>query len=262
MLTEALIIARKELVDHLRDRRALGSSVLYALMGPGVILLALAARGSGDNARTWGTMAAVFALMAAFTGAMGPATDMIAGERERRTLLPLIVSASSRSQVIVGKWIAASLFGTLGLLANLLGFVVVFSRYSNSSSPLTWLLIVPALFSFALLAGAVQTLVSAFCRSSKEAHTYLSMLMFLTMGFSMWLAFRPETANGWLDMLPLAGQQRLLALAFSGETPSSIHAAVITIQSALVALATMVMTGAALSATCVVFKREDVAYGG
>jgi sodium transport system permease protein len=261
MLTQALIIARKELVDHLRDRRAIGSSSLHALMGPAVILLALAARGEG-NGRPWNVMAAVFALMAVFTGAMGPATDMIAGERERHTLLPLIVSTSSRSQVIVGKWMAATMFGMLGLVTNLLGFVGVFWIYSSPPSPRAWLPIVPALLSFALLAGAVETLVSAFCRSSKEANTYLSMLMFLTMGFAMWMAFRPDISSSWVNVMPVAGQQRLLELAFGGETPSSIHSAVITVQSSLLALATVATTVVVLAFTWAVFEREEAAYGG
>jgi sodium transport system permease protein len=260
MLTQALIIARKELVDHWRDRRAMGSSLLYALMGPAVVLLALVARGDGNG--PWNVMAAVFALMAAFTGAMGPATDMIAGERERRTLLPLIVSTPSRSQVIVGKWMAASLFGVLGLLTNVLGFVGVFWIYSGPPSPAAWLLVVPALLSFALFTGAVETLVSALCRSLKEANTYLSMLMFLTMALAMWMAFRPDVASSWTNVMPVAGQQHLLELAFGGKTPSSLHIAIITIQSSLLALATIATTIVALALTLVVFAREEAAYGG
>lgn len=261
MLTEALIIARKELVDHLRDRRAMGSSGLHALMGPAVILLALAARG-GAPGGPWSVMAAVFALMAVFTGAMGPATDMFAGERERQTLLPLIVSTSSRCQVIVGKWMAASMFGMLGLLTNLMGFVGVFWIYSRPLSLQAWMATVPALLSFTLLAGAVETLVSAFCRSSKEANTYLSMLMFVTMGFAMWMAFRPDISPSWVHVMPFVGQQRLLELAFDAEAPSSIHIAVITIQSSLLALVTVATTVGALALTWVVFEREEAAYGG
>jgi ABC-type Na+ efflux pump permease subunit len=108
MLTHALVIARKELVDHLRDARSIVSVVLYSLMGPAVVLLAMTAQASGEatvsRGGRWAIMAAVFALMAAFTGAMAPAMDMFAGERERRSLLPLVLSSSSRRVVFVGKW--------------------------------------------------------------------------------------------------------------------------------------------------------------
>jgi sodium transport system permease protein len=261
MMTQALTIARKELVDHGRDRRAMGSAVLYALMGPAVILLALAARGAG-NGGPWDVMAAVFALMAVFTGAMGPATDMIAGERERRTLLPLLVSTSSRCPVIIGKWMAASMFGMLGLLTNVVGFISVFWIYSRAPALSAWILIVPALVSLALLAGAVETLVSAFCRNPKEANTYVSMLMFLAMGFSMWMAFRPDISTGWLTVTPVAGQQRLLELAFSGKSLSSMYIAVITVQSLLLAVATVVATLVALALTWAVFEGEEAVYGG
>jgi hypothetical protein len=104
--------------------------------------------------------------------------------------------------------------------------------------------------------------VSAFCRSSKEANTYLSMLMFLTMGFAMWMAFRPDISSSWVNVMPVAGQQRLLELAFGGETPSSIHSAVITVQSSLLALATVATTVVVLAFTWAVFEREEAAYGG
>jgi sodium transport system permease protein len=261
LIAQALIILRKELVDHLRDRRSMASSCLYALMGPAVILLALAARGPGGG-QPWPVMAAVFAMIAAFTAAMGPATDMIAGERERRALLPLILSAASRRSVIVGKWMAASVFGLVGLLTNLLGFTVVFWMYSRAPSVQGWLPILPALLSFVLLAGAIEILVSVFCRSSKEANTYLSMLMFLAMGFAMWLAFRPGIASSWLNLVPFAGQQRLLELAFRGQTPMPLHVFVITVQSLLLAMATVTATVVALAVTWIVFEREEAVYGG
>ena len=46
MLTQPLIVARKEIRDHLRDTRSLVSSLFYALMGPLVVgMVAIAMRG-------------------------------------------------------------------------------------------------------------------------------------------------------------------------------------------------------------------------
>jgi sodium transport system permease protein len=261
MLTNALVIARKELVDHFRDTRSILSAALYSLMGPAVVLLALVARASGTvepgGQERWSVMAAVFALMAAFTGGMAPSMDMIAGERERRTLLPLIISAPSRRAVVVGKWMAASVLAAGGLVTNLLGFVLVFTIVSRPAA-LPWLAAAPALLSLVLLVAALETLVSTLCRSAKEANAYLSILMFTTMGFAMWLAFRPNDPYGWLRVTPVAGHQALLAHAFNGGAPSVVDAA-LALQLAIVTIASTVVV---LSAAATLFEREEIAYGG
>ena len=93
MLMQPCVVARKELIDHARDVRSVALSALYALMGPAVMLLAFFQRGPVDASspltKVLPMMAAVFALMAAFTGSMAAAMDTVAGERERRSLVPL-----------------------------------------------------------------------------------------------------------------------------------------------------------------------------
>jgi sodium transport system permease protein len=266
MLTHALVVARKELVDHCRDSRSIVSALLYSLMGPAVLLLIMLARGAGASAaqegQPWHVMAAVFALMAAFTGAMGPAMDMIAGERERRTLLPLVLSSPSRRAVIVGKWIAASAFAAAGLATNLLGFVVVFALASKPAALVPWLLAAPALVSLALLAAALETLVATCCRSTKEANTYLSLLVFITMGVAMWLAFRPDAGEAWLRVTPLAGHQDVLTLAFGGISPPAVQVVLVAVQSSLLAAATAASTLLVLAAAWTFFEREEMIYGG
>lgn len=82
-----LVIARKEIRDHLRDTRSMVSSAFYALMGPLVVgMVSLAVKGKNSSDVLLG-MLSVFALVAAFVGGMNVAIDAIAGERERRSLL-------------------------------------------------------------------------------------------------------------------------------------------------------------------------------
>ena len=110
MLSHALIVARKEIRDHLRDTRSLVSSALYALMGPLVVgMVSIAVRGEKSSAVLL-SMLSLFALVATFVGGMNVAIDAIAGERERRSLLPLLMNPLRRRDVIVGKWMAISVF--------------------------------------------------------------------------------------------------------------------------------------------------------
>jgi sodium transport system permease protein len=258
MLKNVWIVARKELVDHLRDGRALISAALYILMGPlvvGLVVFAIGSAGSGAGARIFPVMASVFALVAAFSGSMSMAIDLIAGERERRSLLPLLMNSVSRSEIILGKWLAASVFAVAGLFINLLAFSAVLALASptpggGASLPL----MIPALVMLALAAAALQILISTMCRSIKEANTYLSMLIFAVMALGMWLAFRPQSAEDWWFLAPVAGQQVLLQLGFAnGELP--------VLGSLVLAATTAAGTVLALVYAGKMMRRDAVVYG-
>jgi sodium transport system permease protein len=241
-MRNAWVVAGKELVDHLRDGRALVAAALYLLMGPLVVaLVVVAMRTATNNAGPpiVAVMAAVFALVAAFSGSMSMAIDMIAGERERRSLLPLLMNSVSRTEIVVGKWLAASAFAIGGLLVNVLAFVAVLALASAPPREPALLIVIPALVTLALAAAALQVLVSAMCRSLKEANTYLSILIFAVLALGMWFAFRPQSAQGWWFLAPVAGQQRLMQLGLvRGDLPlaESLVLAAITGACAVLAL--------------------------
>ena len=257
MLRNARTVARKELVDHLRDGRALVSAALYTLMGPLVVALVVSAIGRGGSeagARIFPVMASVFALVAAFSGSMSMAIDLIAGERERRSLLPLLMNSVPRSEIVLGKWLAASAFAVAGLFVNVLAFWGVLALVSPASGGVALLLTIPALAMLALAAAALQILVSTMCRSIKEANTYLSMLIFAVMALGMWLAFRPQSAEDWWFLAPIAGQQILLQLGFAnGDLP--------VLGSLVLAATTAAGTVLALVYAGKLMRRDAVVYG-
>jgi ABC-type Na+ efflux pump permease subunit len=101
-MNPVITIARKEVVDGLRDVRSVMASLFYALMGPAVVgLVAMATRANAkpeaESAVLTGMMA-IFTLVSAFVGGMNVAMDTVAGERERRSLLPLL-SIQSRDEM-------------------------------------------------------------------------------------------------------------------------------------------------------------------
>jgi sodium transport system permease protein len=265
MLTRPVIIACKELADHCRDTRSLISSTMYALMGPAVVLLVLVARDGAAPASgrgPWPTMAAVFAVVAVFTSVAAMATDMIAGERERRSLLPLVGAVPRRGHVVVGKWFAATAFGAAGLLLNVLAFGAVFAAFRGARpAMLDAVLVAPALLPLALLAASLAIGVSTACRNTKEANTWWSMLTFVVMGVSMWLAFQPDTTHGWTSVAPILGQQRLLEWGFAGAAPSLVDAAIIARHAAVLGATTAAAAGLVLAATWILFRRDEAVYG-
>jgi sodium transport system permease protein len=249
MLSHALIVARKEIRDHLRDTRSLVSSAFYALMGPLVVgMVSIAVRGEKSSAVLL-SMMSLFALVATFVGGMNVAIDAIAGERERRSLLPLLMNPLRRRDVIVGKWMAISVFALAGLAVTLVGFCLTLAL-----SPQLLIAAGVALVPLVLFAAALELLISTWCRTTKEAHTYLSLVIFLPLGIGMFLIFFPHVASAWF-WFPVAGQQLLLDLLIKGSPVPLLSAGAIDIVS---------LTSAAgiLEAAGKLLQQDEFVYGG
>jgi sodium transport system permease protein len=258
MPARPLVIAHKESIDSLRDVRSVLSSLMYALMGPlvvGVVSLAPGIKGADPSPVS--ALMSVFTLVAAFSGGMNIAVDTIAGERERCSLLPLVLNPVPRWHIAVGKWMAISLFALAGLVLNVLGFAIVFATSGmRLYAPVLNLALAMAVAIFPLpfLAASIQLALSTFCRAIKEAHTYLSMLVFLPMGIGMLLVFFPAARQTLFAFLPLLGQQLDLQRLMDGKDiplPQSIILGCLTL---VLALAVVLLSSKRL-------QRDEIIYG-
>ena len=259
MFHRILIVAGQEIISGLRDSRSLVSALLYALMGPGVVFmvsLASAGKGQGSGAVLTGMMS-VFTLVAAFVGGMSVAMDVVAGERERRSLLPLLLNPISRRELLAGKWLAVSFFCIAGLLINLIGFAAVFtasgSKPRGDAGSLV-LMLAAGLIPLSLLASALELAISTVCRATKEAHTYLSLLVFLPMALGIFVVFFPQAAQAWSRVIPLLGQQWQIETWMKG-------GAVPVAQALMLAMVTGAAITGVLLAAANRLERDDVVYG-
>jgi len=256
MTRSALVVARKELLDHVRDTRSLATTILYSLLGPSVVALVSLSGRAGSNPGVLLGMLSVFALVATFVGGTNIAMDAVAGERERRSLTPLLLVPVLRGDVAVGKWIATSVFALAGLLTNLIGGAVALGLAPApmlvEHFPLLTVWAIFGLVPLALLASAIELLISSLCRTMKEAHTYLSMIVFLPMMVGMFLTFSPHRPGGWSLVIPLVGQQSLLERGLSGERLSFVTCL-------LLALVTLAASVPAIVGTAAVLGRDQSA---
>lgn len=234
MMNPAAVIARKEILDNIRDVRSLLSAFLYAMMGPFVVgLVSLASHSDSKPESTVNVLAgmmSVFVLVSAFVGGMSVAMDTLAGERERRSLVPLLLNPVGRSEVAMGKWLAVSIFAIAGFALNLFVFAIVLKNsgiHLIGNSPRLLLLVTCGLFPLPLLAASIQLLISTVCRSVKEAQTYLSMVVFLPKGLGLFLVFVPAAAQTWFPFLPLVGQQMQLESLLKGSAAPLYQAAML-----------------------------------
>lgn len=260
MLRQALTIARKELWDGVRDVRPLLSSFLYCLMGPGIVFIvsfSLKGKGQAESGPVLIGMMSVFVLVSAFVGGMNVAMDVLAGERERQSLLPLLMNVVKRRDVVLGKWLAISCFSTAAVVIDLAAFLLVLaSAHVPAAGMKGWLLVLASgLIPLALFAAAVELGVSTICRTMKEAHTYLSMLVFIPMAVGMFLVFFPQANRNWIHAMPLMGQQwQIEHWARGGGIPL--------LQALVLAVITAALTGLTLWIAANLLERDDVVYGG
>ena len=262
MYRQAMVIAQKEIVDHAREVRSLLASVMHLLIGPVMVLMVSfsgPARSSAKGALVLAGMTSIFTLVAAFVGGMNVAMDVVAGERERRSLLPLLLNPVSRVTVIVGKWLAASVFSLGGLIITLAASAAVCEVVAPSNPLFTGHALfcwgVLGLLPLAVLAAALQVAISTVSRTAKEAQTYLSLLIFVPMGIAMFLLFFPRQLGHWAVFIPIAGQQLIAQSGMNDGQWSIAQAFILALITTGLAAATVIGSGRML-------ERDGIVYGG
>ena len=179
------------------------------------------------RAQTLLNMIPMFVIMAAFMSGVGIAVDATAGERERKSLEPLLVNPVQRSQLIIGKWLAAAVFSILGLI-----MVMGLNMLALSQIPLEMLGIgfyigvreiagiLLVTVPLALFATALQIFIGIFARSFKDAQVYIGLLSLLPMLPFIYNILNNNGRETWMSMVPMLGQNMLLADVVSGRTPA------------------------------------------
>ncbi len=185
-----------------------------------------------------------FIVLTGFLGGMYLAIDTTAGERERHSLEPLLANPVPRSSVLLGKLLATTLFAMVSLALGVVGFAVA-GRYMDVRGlnmviylggqfiAVTLLLMLPLV----LLLTCLQTLVSAFAKSYREALTHLSLLMLIPVLPSLLLVVIPVKAQTWMYAVPLLGQQLGIMRLLRGEMPGVLDIIVCLLGSLLAATA-------------------------
>lgn len=255
MIATASIVAAKELRECARDVRSLIAAVAVTIVGPLVAGVAVGRTGSGGQAL------AVFLLVSTFIAGMSVAIDITAGERERRSLEPLLLTQADPLAIAGGKWAATAVANVCGFLLTLACgagvFLYVAQVNPRATVPPPGLLAIHAPIAavpLALLASALQVTIATNARTAKEGQTYLSLLLFVPMVSGMLLAFSRATPPAWHLLVPVLGQHQVLAALIRGEVPSP--AAALTPALVAVVLSVLLVRRAA-----VFFTRERIIFG-
>jgi sodium transport system permease protein len=166
-------------------------------------------------------------MITAFTGATHLAMDTTAGEKERKSLEPLLINPVPRWQIMSGKMLTTMVFAMASLALTLVSFRIVLPYMPVGAFGMdltlglgTLLRILLVISPVAILAAALLTLLASFAKSYREAQSYMGLVILIPMIPSLIFMANPIKAEAWMMSVPLFSQNILIGEIIRGESVS------------------------------------------
>lgn len=193
----------------------------------------------------FGGLVPYFIILLCFTGAIYPAMDLTAGEKERGTMETLLCSPVARVDIVLGKFFLvltgslASMFFVVASMAGsaLLGGVMLFGAAGAGAAaaaagpaaltagglptidPLGLAGVFAMVLPVAVLFSAVALTVSLFAKSYKEAQSYLGPLIVVVLVPGMIAALPGTELTARTALIPLLNLSLVCKEMLSGSWP-------------------------------------------
>lgn len=166
-------------------------------------------------------------VMWAMAGAMYPAIDICAGEKERGTMETLLISPAGRNEIAWGKFLTIWVFSALTTVWNLVGMSCTtwiltrpLPHLVPSMVALGWCLV--SVLPLSALFSAICLAVGVFARSTKEGQYYLMPLFLVTLPL-IFITLSPDvTLNPLTALLPVTGMALLMQKVMLATSPEQI----------------------------------------
>ncbi len=221
--------------------------------------------------KVWGTifggMVTYMVILLCLTGAMYPAMDLTAGEKERGTMETILCSPVSRTHLVLGKFLtvltaslataalsilsmALTFWGAKGLLGGLDPGTPTMLRITINPKAVVavFIMVLPiaVIFSAGLLA------IALFAKSFREAQTYVSPLTIVVVMLAVVSMLPGIELNAKLALLPIVNTSLVSKEIVTG----TYHWRYIV----LIFASSCVYAALALGAAVKLFQREDVLF--
>jgi len=199
-------------------------------------------------------------------GGIPAATDIVAGEKERNTFEPLLTTMPDRGSLLLGKYLAVTLFSFVSLVAIMAGLSIGYMINPNSLTmgvdeglkgitlePLAVVLALLITIALGMTFSGIQIALSTIAKSYKEAQTYLSFLMLATMipGYAT-MFMQASDLSPVMFVLPVMNTVAAFKMVLSGS---------INYFNLVLALATsVVFVALTLAFAASLFKKEKVMF--
>lgn len=201
-------------------------------------------------------------------GAIYPAIDVMAGEKERGTLETLFTLPISNLELVIGKYLSVSLVAvlsaafnimsmglTMALLINSSGDLgdigISFSSFSSLTMPILVTLI--CICIFAMVISAVSMCVCSLAKSFKEAQNYITPLMLIVMLPSYVSMIPNMELNGANAMIPVVNISLLIKSVLSFDSNFTLIG--------LVLLSNIIFVIISLLVLSKLFNSEEILFG-
>jgi sodium transport system permease protein len=215
-----------------------------------------------------GGLVPYFIILLCLTGAMYPAMDLTAGEKERGTIETILCSPVSRTHLVLGKFLmvltASVATGVLSIISMTVSFAVgkkLLQGVANGAadtilqitmtgkaviSVFTMVLPLAVLFSAALLA------IALFAKSYKEAQSYISPLMIVVVLPAVAAVLPGVELNTALALVPVLNTSLISKEIMAG----TYHWKYIV----LIFASSCIYAAGAIAIAVKLFQREDVLF--
>ena len=168
-------------------------------------------------------------MITAFTGGMHLAIDSTAGEKERKSLEPLLINPVPRWQIMLGKMGATATYAFASLALTLLAFRFAFPLLPTGALGVDLNLsanavggILLAILPVVVLAAAMLTTLAALAKSLREAQSYMGLVFMIPMIPSLIFMVNPMKPETWMMAIPMFSQNLLIGEFVRGETVNAL----------------------------------------
>ncbi len=199
-------------------------------------------------------------VMLLFSGCMAVAPESISGEKERGTIASLLVTPVKRGHIAIGKILALSIVALLSGISSALGVILSLPKLMGGAisldgsvyKPSDYIMLGIVILSTVLLLITVISIISAFAKSVKEASSYVTPLMILSMivGISGMLGATAE--NPVFYIIPLYNSVQCMIGIFSFE--ASI------VNMAITVVANLIVTSLGVFILAKMFNNEKIMF--
>ncbi len=184
--SEAAMLEFRKAMELVNDTQSLQ---FRGALPPAVRMISTATGKKVDAMTSLAGILPLILILMTITGAVYPAIDLTAGERERGTMEAMIATPAPRFLLLLSKYVAVVTVAVLTALANLLACWITLSigglgRALLGEKGLSLLAIVqilPLLVIFAAFFSAILLAMCSFARSFKEAQAYLIPVMLVSL---------------------------------------------------------------------------------
>src|SRR5579871_1446980 len=164
-------------------------------------------------------------VMWSLAGALYPAVDVCAGEKERGTMETLLISPASREEIVWGKFLTIWVFSAATALLNMASMSLTTWRFGSllgvdaSLRPAALFWAVMLLLPLSAFFSAICLSIGAYARSTKEGQYYLMPLFLVTLPLILLTLAPGVELNHFYSMIPVTGVALLLQKLMAVKPP-------------------------------------------